>query len=85
VYVGADLDRREVGEAIGRVAAEDVPAAVDALVGAWEALRHDGETIGVTARRVGLDALTAHLTTVMADRWAAGPEPVGDPTPTPVS
>ena len=75
VYVGADLPQGLVGEAIGRVGEDDVPAAVDALVGAWQALRHDGETINATARRVGFDALTAHLSTVMADRWAEGPEP----------
>lgn len=79
VHVGADLDRSVVGETIGRVADEDVPAAVDALVGAWEALRHEGETLGATARRVGLDALAAHLSTVMADRWAEGPDPVDAP------
>ena len=37
---------RCVGEVVGRVAAEDVPAAVDAVVGAWEALRHAGEPLG---------------------------------------
>lgn len=79
VHVGADLDRSVVGETIGRVADEDVPAAVDALVGAWEALRHEGETLGATSRRVGLDALAAHLSTVMADRWAEGPDPVDAP------
>ena len=79
VFVGADLDRHQVGEVIGRVADTDVPAAIDALVGTWEALRHDGETLAETARRVGLDALTAHLSTVMADRWAEGPEPAEIP------
>jgi ferredoxin-nitrite reductase len=81
LYVGADLLRGELGEAIGRVGSDDVPAAVDALVGAWHALRHDGETLASTARRVGLDALAAHLTTVMADRWAEGPEPAPVPVP----
>ena len=80
VYVGADLERRVVGEVIGRVAEQDVPAAVDALVGTWEALRHEGETLAATARRVGLDALAAHLTTVMADRWAAGADPDDEST-----
>ena len=84
VYVGSDLDHREVGEVIGRVAEEDVPAAVDALVGIWEALRHEGETIAATARRIGLDALAAHLTTVMDDRWAEGPEPADETTPDPL-
>jgi sulfite reductase beta subunit-like hemoprotein len=79
LYVGADLLAGELGEAIGRVGEDDVPAAVAALVGAWEALRHDGEPLAATARRIGLDALAAHLSTVMADRWAEGPEPVEQP------
>ena len=37
----------------GRVAAEDVPAAVDAIVGTWEALRHAVESLGRTVRRIG--------------------------------
>lgn len=75
LYVGGDLLAGQLGEAIGRVGEDDVPAAVDALVGAWEALRHDGETLTATARRIGLDALAAQLSTVMAGRWAEGPEP----------
>jgi sulfite reductase beta subunit-like hemoprotein len=75
VYLGADPDRREVGEVIGRVAGDDVPLAVDAVVGAWEAMRHGNEPIGRTVRRVGIDAFAAHLDAVMADRWATGPEP----------
>ena len=82
LFIGADLERALVGEVIGRVGAEDVPAAVAALVGAWDALRHDGETLAETARRIGLDAFSAHLSTVMADRWAEGPEPADDPVPT---
>ena len=35
-----------VGEVVGRVAEADLDAAVDAIVGTWEALRHPGETLG---------------------------------------
>jgi sulfite reductase beta subunit-like hemoprotein len=85
LYVGADLrgDDPVVGEVVGRVAADDVPAAVEVLVGGWEALRHPGETIGATARRVGLDALAAHVTAALDDRWSAGPEPDPEPDPEP--
>ncbi|HEX7167764.1 MAG TPA: nitrite/sulfite reductase [Acidimicrobiales bacterium] len=75
VFAGADLDAGEVGVVVGRVAAEDVGAAVDAVVGVWEAVRHAGESLGQTARRVGTDALAAHIETVMRGRWAPGPEP----------
>jgi sulfite reductase beta subunit-like hemoprotein len=85
LYLGADLRRGIVGEAVGRVAAEDVPAAVETVVGAWEALRHGEESIGTTVRRIGADAFAAHLEAVMADRWATGPEPELEPTPVPVA
>ena len=75
LYLGADLPAGFVGEVVGRVGEDDVPAAVEVLVGVWEALRHSGETMGVTARRVGLDAIAAHVEAVMAGRWATGPEP----------
>jgi hypothetical protein len=45
-------------------------------VGTWEALRHHGEPLGVTARRLGLDAFSAQVEAALADRWAPGPEPV---------
>lgn len=75
VHLGADVDRGEVGDVVGRVARDDVPLAVDAIVGAWEAMRRGNEPLGRTVRRVGIDAFAAHLDAVMADRWAAGPEP----------
>ena len=59
VFLGADLDDFRVGEVVGRVAEEDVPAAVEAVVGTWESLRHGPESLGQTARRVGLDAFAA--------------------------
>jgi sulfite reductase beta subunit-like hemoprotein len=61
VYVGADLARDTLAEAVGRVADEDVPAVVDGVVGAWEALRHPGETVGQTLERVGGAAFASHV------------------------
>lgn len=75
VYLGADLARREVGEVVGRVAATDLDAAVTAVVGTWEALRHPGEGLGAFARRLGLDALSAQVQAALEHRWAPGPEP----------
>jgi sulfite reductase beta subunit-like hemoprotein len=75
VFVGADLAAGHVGEVVGRVVADDVPAAVDALVGAWESMRHPGETLGVTVRRIGLDAMSAQVEAALRDAWAPGPEP----------
>jgi sulfite reductase beta subunit-like hemoprotein len=75
LFLGADLTHAEIGSVVGRVAAEDVPAAVEATVGAWESLRHGGEGLGRTVSRVGHDAFAAHVAAAMADRWASGPEP----------
>ncbi|MDQ3569521.1 MAG: Rieske 2Fe-2S domain-containing protein [Actinomycetota bacterium] len=74
VYLGADLDQQRLGEVVGRVAAEDVPTAVDAVVGAWESLRHGSETLGQAVNRIGHDAFAAHVETMMHERWATGPE-----------
>ncbi len=78
VYLGADLDQHRIGEVVGRIAAEDVPAAVDAIVGTWEALRHGSESLGRTVFRIGADGFAAHIEALMAERWATGPEPEGD-------
>lgn len=75
VYLGADLHGGRLGEVVGRVAAEDVPAAVDAVVGAWESLRHGSETLGQAVNRIGHDAFAAHVEAMMHERWATGPEP----------
>jgi sulfite reductase beta subunit-like hemoprotein len=76
LYLGADLDHHRLGEVVGRVAAEDVQPAVEAVVGAWESQRHGTETLAQTVHRVGADAFAAHLEAVMDERWATGPEPV---------
>jgi sulfite reductase beta subunit-like hemoprotein len=75
VYLGADLDAGQVGEVVGRVAATDVRAAVEAIVGVWEASRHGAETLGQTVHRFGPEAFAAHIEGVLAERWASGPEP----------
>ena len=74
VYVGCDLDRHRIGEVIGRVAAGDLGDAVDAVVGSWEALRHGAETLGVTARRVGIGAFAEQIGAALDRSWAVGPE-----------
>jgi len=78
VYLGADLAAREVGVVVGRVAEDDLDAAVTAVVGTWEALRHHGEQIGSMVRRLGPDAISAQISAALDDRWAPGPEPDPD-------
>lgn len=75
VFLGADLGASRLGEVVGRVAEADVPSAVDAIVGTWEALRQHGETLGQTVNRIGRDAFGAHIGALMEERWATGPEP----------
>lgn len=75
VFLGADLAAREVGVVAGRVAEHDLDATVTAIVGTWEALRHHGEALGATVRRLGVDAVSAQIQAALDDRWAAGPEP----------
>ncbi len=78
VYLGADLDRHELGEVVGRVGEEHLGLAVDAIVGTWEALRHHGEVLGRTAHRVGLDAFANQVRAALQDRWAPGNDPADD-------
>lgn len=79
VYLGADLAGHRVGEVVGRVAEADLDAAVTAIVGAWEALRHPGESLGSTVRRFTAEAFSQQITAALAERWAAGPEPSESP------
>jgi sulfite reductase beta subunit-like hemoprotein len=85
VYLGARLGDGEgdLGEVVGRVAAEHVPATVEAVVGAWEALRHPGERLGDTVARVGRDAIAAQVSAALDGRWQFGAEPELAPTPVP--
>ncbi len=75
LFLGGDLAAGVVGEVVGRVAADDVPAAVDAVIGVWEALRRAGETLSASVHRIGHEGFAAHLEAVMAERWETGPEP----------
>jgi sulfite reductase beta subunit-like hemoprotein len=83
LFVGAQVTEGLLGEAVGRVAEQDLDRAVDAMVGLWEAMRQPEESLGAMVRRVGLDAVGAHLEAVLAERWAKGPEPELDPTALP--
>src|SRR4029453_17980490 len=79
VYLGADLDDHEIGTVVGRVADADVDAAVTAVVGTWEALRHPGESLGGTVRRFTPEAFSRQIQAALAERWAPGPEPADAP------
>ena len=81
VYLGSDLAEHEVGVVVGRVATADLGAAVTAIVGTWEALRHPGEALGRTVRRFGTEAFADQIAAALADRWASGPEPATSDTP----
>ena len=81
VYLGADLDEHEIADVVGRVAEADLDAAVTAIVGTWEALRHPGESLGRTVRRFTAEAFSQQITAALAERWAAGPEPAAPATP----
>ncbi|HYZ98529.1 MAG TPA: hypothetical protein VE575_07240, partial [Acidimicrobiales bacterium] len=83
VYLGADLDRHILGEVVGRVAARDLDAAVAAIVGTWEALRHPDEPLGRTVRRLGAEAFSLQIQAALAERWAPGPEPGEAPVDAP--
>ena len=85
VYLGAALSDRVVGEVVGRVSTDDVGPAVDAIVGTWEALRHHGESLGATARRLGLDAFSNQIRAALEDRWAPGPDPADQVVVSPVA
>src|SRR5204863_5323102 len=48
VYVGGDLERGQLGEAVGRVADEAAVEVIDAVVETWEVLRRPSETLAAT-------------------------------------
>ena len=75
VFLGADLAAHEVGVVVGRVADRHLDAAITAIIGTWEALRHHGESLGATVRRLGIEAISAQIEAALDDRWAPGPEP----------
>ncbi|MGB3412577.1 MAG: nitrite/sulfite reductase [Microthrixaceae bacterium] len=85
VYLGADLAQHVVGEVVGRVAAGDIGLAVDAVIGTWEALRHHGESLSATVRRLGIESFSNQIRAVLEDRWASGPEQDESASSTPVA
>jgi sulfite reductase beta subunit-like hemoprotein len=85
LYLGADLASGRVGELVGRMAADDAPSVLDAVIGTWEATRHGGESLSATVHRLGIDAFAAALESVLDDRWATGAEPEGTDVPAPAA
>ncbi len=75
LFLGGELGKGRIGEVVGRVAAPDVPLAVDSVIGVWEATRRAGESFPDTVGRLGVDAFAANLEAVMDELWATGPEP----------
>jgi sulfite reductase beta subunit-like hemoprotein len=74
VLVGADLAAGRLAQAIGRVADEDVEAAVSGIIGTWESLRHPVERLVETLDRVGSEVFGAHVAAI-ANGFEAGEEP----------
>jgi sulfite reductase beta subunit-like hemoprotein len=75
LMIAADVAAGRLAEPIGRVADDDVEAAVAGVIGTWEALRHPGERLVDTFDRVGHDAFAAHVTTI-AQGVDTTPEPL---------
>jgi sulfite reductase beta subunit-like hemoprotein len=73
VWLGADLEAGRLGQVVGRVAEDRVAVVVDAIVGAWEALRIPAEPLSTTVWRIGVDAFAAHLAS-LTDGFEAGDE-----------
>jgi sulfite reductase beta subunit-like hemoprotein len=74
VWLGADLNEARVGQVAGRVAAAELSAVVDAIVGTWEALRRDGESLASTVCRIGIDSFAAQVSAEAPAQWEPGPE-----------
>jgi len=81
VWLGGDLATAAVGRVVGRIAASDVPAITEAVIGVWEALRDRGETLAATVDRFGMEAFKAQIEAVFTGRWEPGPEPQDVPLP----
>ena len=81
VFLGADLASHVSARSSAGWREDDLDAAVDAVVGTWEALRHPGESLGAV-HRLGRDAFAAQVAAALADRWAhRSPSPTADPSP----
>jgi sulfite reductase beta subunit-like hemoprotein/DNA-binding winged helix-turn-helix (wHTH) protein len=81
VHLGGDLRRDRLGRVLGRVAADHVPALVEAVVGVWEEHRVGRESLADTVDRLGTRVVVDALRGLPALAWAAGqedPEGPGD-------
>jgi sulfite reductase beta subunit-like hemoprotein/DNA-binding response OmpR family regulator len=74
VHLGGDLRRDRLGRVLGRVAADHVPALVEAVVGVWEDERVGRESLADTVGRVGVRMFVDALRGLPAMAWAAGDE-----------
>jgi sulfite reductase beta subunit-like hemoprotein/DNA-binding response OmpR family regulator len=74
VHLGGDLRRDRLGRVLGRVAADHVPALVEAVVGVWENQRVGRESLADTVGRVGVRVFVDALRGLPAMAWAAGDE-----------
>jgi len=96
VFVGADIAAGRVGEAVGRVADEDVATVVSGIVGSWEVLRRPGERLPETIERLGAETFGGHVAAISqslganfvpgadeSDAPAASDAPLAAPTPVP--
>jgi len=72
LLAGADLACGRLARPLGRVADEDVEAAVSGIIGTWEALRHPGERLVETLDRVGDEAFASHVATIAGGFEARG-------------
>jgi sulfite reductase beta subunit-like hemoprotein/DNA-binding response OmpR family regulator len=74
VHLGGDLRSDRLGRVLGRVAADHVPALVEAVVGAWEDHRVGRESLADTVGRAGVRVFVDALRGLPAMAWAAGDE-----------
>jgi sulfite reductase beta subunit-like hemoprotein len=80
VFAGADLALGRLAEPIGRVADDDVEAAVSGIVGTWEALRRPGEPLAGTLDRVGSSAFAAQVAAIVSGFKAGAGEATSRPS-----
>ncbi|HEY2225005.1 winged helix-turn-helix domain-containing protein [Actinomycetospora sp.] len=78
VHLGGDLGRDRLGRVLGRVAADHVPALVEAVVGAWEEHRIGHESLADTIARTGVGVVVSALRGLPALAWAAGGDDADD-------
>ncbi|MCD2194374.1 nitrite/sulfite reductase [Actinomycetospora endophytica] len=78
VHLGGDLGRDRLGRVLGRVAADHVPALVEAVVAVWEEHRVGHESLADTIGRTGIGVVVSALRGLPALAWAPGGGDDGD-------